>query len=287
MPTHPIIDTHVHLWDPQLIRYPWLSEVPKLNRPYLLSDYRAAIQGVDVESMVFVQCDAQFSAFRQEAGWVAGLAKIEPRIEALVAWAPLEKGAAVREDLVDLKQHALLRGIRRIIQSEPDLEFCLRPAFLDGVRALQEFDLSFDICIDHRHLANVLRFVERVPAVPMILDHIAKPDIRSGQLQPWGQQMRELARFEHVCCKISGVATEADHQHWTREQLKPYIELAVEAFGFDRVMFGGDWPVSTLAIRYAEWIDVLDEMLHGVDEADQRKSWHDNAARIYRIEGSA
>ena len=283
MPTHPIIDTHVHCWDPQLIRYPWLGDIPRLNRPYLLRDYRAATQSVDVESMVFVQCDAEFSAFRQEASWVAELAKVEPRIAALVAWAPLEKGGAVRADLAALKQHALLRGIRRILQSEPDLEFCLRPAFMDGVRALREFDLSFDICIDHRHLANILTFVERIPGVPMILDHIAKPDIKGGRLQPWERQMRELARFEHVSCKISGVATEADHQHWTREQLKPYIEIALDAFGFNRVMFGGDWPVSTLAIRYAQWIEVLDEVLHGVGKADQRKFWHDNAARIYRI----
>src|SRR4051812_4005179 len=112
MPTHPIIDTHVHLWDPQLIRYPWLRDVPRLNRPYLLSDYRAATQGVNVASMVFVQGDAEFSAFRQEAAWVAALAKVEPRIKALVAWAPLEKGSAVGEALAELKQHTLLRGIR-------------------------------------------------------------------------------------------------------------------------------------------------------------------------------
>jgi len=283
MPVGPIIDTHLHLWDPRLIRYPWLAENPLLNCAYLLDDYRAATGSLPIESMVFVQCEADFSAFEAEAAWVTELARTEPRIKGLVAWAPLEKGRGVSADLESLQKHSMLRGIRRIIQFEPDLDFCLRPDFIEGVRTLGDFNLSFDICIDHRHMANTLKFVERIPDVPMVLNHIGKPAIKDGVMQPWADQLRELARFPNVSCKISGVATEADHQRWTSEELERYVDVAIEAFGFERVMFGGDWPVALQAIQYRKWVEVLDGVLAGVSASDQRKFWRDNAARIYRL----
>jgi L-fuconolactonase len=283
MPLEPLIDTHLHLWDTRIMRYPWLDTIPLLNRPYLLEEYQAATASVPVEAMVFVQCEAEFSQFEIEAAWVAEQARAEPRIKGLVAWAPLEKGGAVRDDLARLKQHAILRGIRRIIQFEADLDFCLRPSFIEGTQALKDFDLSFDICVDYRHMENVLKFVDRVGDVPMVLDHIGKPCIRSDMMHPWAEHIRELARFPHVLCKISGVATEADHQCWTRDQLKRYIDVAIEAFGFDRVMFGADWPVATQAIGYRRWVELLDELLGGVDPAARQRFWRANAARFYRV----
>lgn len=283
MPIEPVIDTHLHLWDPQLIKYPWLDSNALLNRSHLLTDYCAATQSIPVESMVFVQCEADFAQFEAEAAWVADQAKVDPRIKGLVAWAPLEKGAAVSADLERLKRHTILRGIRRIIQFEPDLEFCMRPEFIAGVRTLKDFGLAFDICIDYRHMANVLRFAGHVGDVPMVLDHIGKPAIKEGVMHPWAEQIRELARFPNICCKISGVATEADHKNWSGEDLKRYIDVAINAFGFDRIMFGGDWPVSTQAITYKQWIEILDEVMVDVDAAQRRKFWHDNAARFYRI----
>ena len=117
----------------------------------------------------------------------------------------------------------------------------------------------------------------------MILDHIGKPNIKDGVMQPWAQQMHELARFPNVHCKISGVATEADHKGWSPDQLRPYIDIALESFGMDRVMYGGDWPVSTQAIEYTRWIEILEDVLQGVDEADKRKFWRENAVRFYRL----
>lgn len=283
MPLEPVIDTHLHLWDPRHIHYPWLADNALLNRAYLLDDYRAATQSIPIESMVFVQCEADFSQFDAEAAWVASLARAEPRIKGLVAWAPLEKGGAVRADLDKLSRHGILRGIRRIIQFEADLDFCLRADFIEGVRALREFDLSFDICIDRRHMANLLKFVQRVPDVPMVLDHIGKPDIKNGVMHPWAEQMRELAQFPHVSCKISGVATEADHGNWSEDDLKRYIDVAIDAFGFERIMFGGDWPVALQAIQYSRWVAILDALLAGATAEDRRKFWRGNAARFYRI----
>lgn len=283
MPEMPVIDAHLHLWDPAFIRYPWLDSDPLLNRPRLMPDYEAATTSANLEAMVFVQCEADPRQFEQEAAWVAEQAIAHPRIKALVAWAPLERGMAVHEDLERLSRYPILRGIRRIIQFEPDLDFCLRPEFIDGVRTLADFGLTFDICIDYRHMANILKFAERVGDLPMVLDHIGKPAIAAGVVQPWTDQIRALAEFPNICCKVSGVATEANHKAWTAEQLKPYIHTAIDAFGFDRVMFGGDWPVSTHAITYAGWIDILDHVLAGESVGDKDKFWRGNAAAFYRI----
>lgn len=283
MPNFPIVDTHLHIWDPAEIRYSWLDGIELLNKPYLLADYDRHTDGVDIEAMVFVQCEADPSFYEQEAAWVAGHAAADPRLRGMVAWAPLEKGAAVADDLGRLKQHAILRGIRRIIQFEPDLEFCLRPDFIEGVRTLADFDLSFDICIDHRHMANAIAFAGKADTVPMILDHIGKPAIKDGMLEPWRRQMFELARMDHVICKLSGVATEADHANWTVDQLRPFIDTALEAFGLDRVAFGGDWPVAVQAIAYPRWVEIVDQVLAGESEQNRRKVWRDNANRFYRL----
>jgi L-fuconolactonase len=280
----PIVDTHLHLWDPKKLRYAWLDGNPVLDQAYGLDRYNAATEGLGVEAMVFLQCEVDPAQYQDEAEWIAGLARIDPRIKGMVAWAPLEKGRAVAPEIERLARHDILRGIRRIIQFEPDLDFCLRPDFIEGVRTLADFDLSFDICIDHRHMANTLKFAAQVPEVPMILDHIGKPAIRDGVMEPWASQMRELAALPHVVCKISGVATEADHANWTDDQLKRYVDIAIDAFGFDRVMFGGDWPVAVQAIEYRRWVSILDDILASATDAERQKFWHDNAVRFYRLE---
>lgn len=283
MPNFPIVDTHLHIWDPTEIRYPWLDGIELLNQPYLLSHYGDHAADVEIEAMVFVQCEADPAHFEKEAAWVAKHAEADPRLKGMVAWAPLEKGAAVAEDLARLQQHDILRGIRRIIQFEPDLEFCLRPDFIEGVRTLERFDLSFDICIDHRHMANAIAFAGKVDTVPMILDHIGKPAVKDGILEPWRSEMFELARMDHVICKLSGVATEADHANWTVDQLRPFIDTALDAFGVDRVAFGGDWPVAVQAIAYPRWVEIVDQVLAGESEENRRKVWRDNANRFYRL----
>lgn len=283
MPNFPIVDTHLHIWDPTKFRYSWLDGIDLLNKPYRLADYNNHTGPVDIGAMVFVQCEVDPEYSEQEAAWVAENAENDPRLKAMVAWAPLEKGAAVAEELSRLQKHKILRGIRRIIQFEEDLEFCLAPSFIDGVRTLRDFDLSFDICIDHRHMANIIAFAGKTDTVPMILDHIGKPGIADGMLEPWRSQMFELARMDHVVCKLSGVATEADHANWTVDQLRPYIETALEAFGFDRVAFGGDWPVAVQAIAYPRWVEIVDAVLAGESEENQRKVWRDTANRFYRL----
>lgn len=279
----PIIDTHLHLWDPSYLRYPWLDEIPLLNRPHLLADYNRATGDITVEKMVFLQCEVDFAQFMDEANWIASLAQVDPRIAGMVPWAPLEKGDAARSALEELATNPLVKGIRRIIQFEDDLAFCLRPDFVAGVQALADYNLSFDICINHLQLADTIKLVAQCPEVSFILDHIGKPDIKAHLFDPWRQEIQTLAGFPNVCCKISGLVTEADHANWTGDDLKPYIDHVIACFGFDRVLFGGDWPVATQATTYPRWVETLDWAVADASPAERRQLFHDNAIAFYRL----
>jgi L-fuconolactonase len=203
----------------------------------------------------------------------------------MVAALPLERGAAIEADLDRLRQHKILRGIRRLIQNQPDPDFCIQPDFIAGLKLLAPHDMVFDICVFHHHLPNVIKMVSRCPEVRFVLDHIGKPAIKAGLMDPWRQDMRELASLENVHCKISGVSTEADHKTWTRDQIRPYIEHAIESFGFDRIMYGGDWHVLELAGTYPDWVDIVDEITCDASAQDRRKLFRDNAISIYRLAG--
>lgn len=280
----PIVDTHLHLWDTNALRYPWLADIPLLNKPYLLEDFDRATGPVQIEKMVFLQCEVDPAQFMEEARWVTKLAtEQDARIQGIVPWAPLERGDAARADLEALAGNPLIKGIRRIIQFEPDPEFCLRPDFVAGVQALADYNLSFDLCINHHQMANTIKMVQQCLDVRFILDHIGKPDIKAQAFEPWKSEMRQLAQLPNVWCKVSGLVTEADHLHWTPDDLKPYIDHVIECFGFDRVMYGGDWPVAYQAAEYPRWVEALEWAVEGCSENELRKLFRDNAIAFYRL----
>ena len=280
----PIIDTHLHLCDYENIKYPWIEALPALQRSFLLTDYDQACGTTEVEKMVFVQYECDPLQYKDEIAFVSMEAQKDRRLGGMVAWAPMEKGDAVRPELEELAQNTLIKGVRRIIQFEEDIEFCLRPDFIAGVQLLSDFDLSFDICIFHIQMANTVKFVRQCPEVQFILDHIGKPDIKNHIFEPWATEIKNLAEFPNVSCKISGMITEADHEHWNKEDLRPYIDHVINCFGIDRVMFGGDWPVVTLAGNLQNWLKSLEWALSGFSEDELRKLFHNNALRIYRID---
>jgi L-fuconolactonase len=283
MPAFPIVDSHVHLCDPKRFGYAWTKNAPSLNRQVLPIDFTRAAEPVKVDQFVFVEVDVDFPQHLEEAKWVGSLAKLDNRLTGMVAALPLEKGKAVEAELDQLRQNRILKGIRRLIQNQPDPEFCIRPLFIDGLKLLAAHDLSFDICILHHQLPNVIKMVRSCPEVRFVLDHIGKPGIKAGLFEPWRQQLKELAALPHVHCKISGVTTEADHENWTREELRPYITHAIETFGFDRIMYGGDWHVCELACTYPEWIEIVDWVVEGATPEEKRKLFRDNAIRFYRL----
>jgi len=284
MPDFPIIDTHLHVWDPKQIRYPWLDGVPFLNKPYLLADYNKACGPVKVEKMVFLQCECDPAQYKDEARWVTGLARQDPRIQGIVPFAPLEKGEGARRELADLAKNKLIKGIRRITQFESDPAFCLRKDFVRGVQMLAEFHFSFDICIKgDEQFRNTIQLVRQCPKVNFILDHIGKPFIKERILEPWETCLKQFADLPNTWCKMSGLVTEADFEKWTNDDLQPYIAAVMEAFGWDRVVFGGDWPVAFQACEYPRWVETLEWALKGATPAQLRKLFHDNAVAFYRL----
>src|SRR5712692_1335566 len=274
MPDFPIIDAHLHLWDPTHFRMSWLDGNPVLDKPYGLAEYRQHTADVAIEAMVYLQVEVDPAYGLLEAEWVVERVKEDPRIQGIVAWAPLEYGEQSRAYLEALvKVGPRIKGVRRLIQSEPDLEFCVRPRFVRGVQLLPDYGLSFDLCIYHPQLANTLRLVAQCPNVSFILDHIGKPNIKEHVLDPWRSQIRELAAFPNVMCKVSGMVTEADHKNWTPSDLAPYVAHVLESFGEDRVVFGGDWPVAYQAAPYPRWVATLDELTAGLSAGAKRKLW--------------
>ena len=283
MPDFPIIDSHVHLYDIEKIQYSWMADVPSLNKTTVMRDFDIARGTVAVEGLVFVEVDADPGFYLDEAKFVASLAENDSRISAIVAHAPLEKGLAVKDELEKIKQIKNVKGIRRLIQGEHDPSMCIATDFIEAVRLLSHYDLSFDICIRHYQLTYAIELVRRCPNTRFILDHIAKPDIKNGLLEPWKFQIRELAELPNVVCKISGVATEADHSQWTRNLLRPYIEHVIESFGFSRVMFGSDWTVATLAVDYPTWVNVLDDVLADASSDERNHFWRKTAIEAYNL----
>ncbi|WMS41466.1 amidohydrolase family protein [Acuticoccus sp. MNP-M23] len=282
MPDFPILDTHLHLIAPDRLDYPWLSGAPKINKPHSLADYDVATGAVDVDAMVFLEVDVNPADALEEARYVTEQAERDPRIRAMVPFAPLETGAAVADHLAALAEFPLTRGVRRLLQGEADPEFCLLPDFLAGVKALEAHDFSFDICVTYRQMASTVALARACPGVKMVLDHIGKPAIADGTMEPWASQIRALAAEPNTWLKLSGVATEADHDRWTREELKPFIVTAVEAFGIERTMFGGDWPVSTHAITYPEWVDVVEWAL-ALTPDESRQLFRGTGEAFYRL----
>ncbi|MSU23110.1 MAG: amidohydrolase [Opitutus sp.] len=283
MPNFPIVDTHLHLWDLGRLRYPWLASVPALNKNHLIDDYRRACGSVAVAKMVFLQCECDATQHLAEADWVTEVARTDPRIRGIVPWAPVERGEAAGDALSQLAANPLVKGIRRIIQFEADQGFCLKPEFVRGVQLLHTHGLSFDLCINHRQLANTIKLVRQCPNVSFVLDHIGKPDIKAGLLDPWRAELRELSRLENVWCKVSGLVTEADFATWTPADLRPYLDHVIDCFGFGRVMFGGDWPVSTQATDYPRWVATLDDALRGCSPDELRQLYVTNAEKFYRV----
>ncbi|MGI8857959.1 MAG: amidohydrolase family protein [Thermomicrobiales bacterium] len=285
MPDVPIVDAHVHLWDPTAFRMPWLDGNKRLNMPYGLAEYREQTAGLPIEALVYLQVEVAPAYGLLEAQWAAERAAEDDRLKAIIAWAPLEDGAPCCTYLDALVQVSpLVRGVRRVTQFEADIAFTSRPGFVEATRMLPEHGLSCDICIHHPQLPSAIALVRACPETQFVLDHIAKPDIKGHLIEPWRRQMAELAALPNVCCKISGMTTEADHNHWTPDDLAPYLAHVLAVFGEDRVLYGGDWPVVLDAAPYRRWADTLDALTAHLSPEAKRKLWGENARRFYRIE---
>jgi L-fuconolactonase len=247
------IDAHQHFWIYNQAEFGWIDDsMATLRRDFLPENLAPELKANGFQGSVVVQTRQTL----EETRWLLQQAERSPQILGVVGWVDLTS-ADIRSQLKTLSRNPRLVGMRHIVQSEPDDRFLLRPEFLRGIAALEEFDLAYDILIYTKHLPVAIEFVERFPHLRFVLDHLAKPPIKSGEIDIWTSGIRGLAAFPQVFCKLSGLVTEADWQHWTPDQISPYLDVALEAFGADRVMIGSDWPVCLVAGSYTRVIQLV------------------------------
>lgn len=275
------IDAHQHFWryDPEL--YGWMDErMGVLKRDYLPTDLASELASFGMTASVAVQARQD----DEETQWLLELAAEQPSIAAVVGWTDL-RADDVDERLERLARHPRLKGVRHVLQDEPDDGFMLREDFTRGIGCLARHGLTYDILIYARHIPAAIELVDRFPNQPFVVDHIAKPRIADAELEAWAEGMRRLAERPHVACKVSGMITEARWDGWSPRDFTPYLDVVFEAFGEDRLMFGSDWPVCLLACDgYATMANIVDEYAGGLAVDAKQKLFGANAAAFYGIE---
>jgi L-fuconolactonase len=276
------IDAHHHFWNYTAAEYGWIDDsMAALRRDFLPTDLRSTLSAAGVDAAITVQARQSL----EETQWLLGMAGQNHFLAGVVGWVPLvEPGVGAL--LECFTPHSKLKGIRHIVQAEADDRFLLRDDFNRGIREVTARKLVYDILIYERHLPVAIEFVDRHPRQRFVLDHIAKPRIRDSALEPWSTNLRELARRENVFCKLSGVATEADFPRLTpanRSQLLPYMEIALEAFGPQRIMFGSDWPVCLAAMPYADWLGMVRDSIAGLSESEREWVLGKTAQHAYAL----
>jgi L-fuconolactonase len=274
-----VIDSHHHFWNYNPKDYGWISDpMAVLRRDFGPEDLRKEIAGAGVDGVISVQARQTV----EETRWLLDLAAKNDFIRGVVGWVPLVDDT-VGAWLEKFAKHPKLKSVRHVIQDEPDEHFILRDDFNRGIRELKRFKLRYDILVFERHLPNTIEFVDEHPNQVFILDHMAKPRIKAGIVEPWRQNLCTLARRPNVYCKLSGVVTEADWNAWTPEQLRPYFDTALHAFGPKRLMFGSDWPVCLVASDYARWVRTVREWAAPLSPAEQDRIFGGTAIEAYGL----
>ncbi len=273
------IDSHHHFWKYDPVTYSWMNEkMGVLKKDYQPEDLQAEINSSNIDGVISVQADQSM----RETDDLLKHANEHSFIQGVVGWFPLAEPEL--EGLLErYASNPWLKGVRHVVQDEPDDRFILGDAFNAGIRRLKPHNLVYDILIYERQLGASIEFVDRHPGQVFVLDHVAKPRIGDQVIEPWKTQMFDMAKRENVYCKLSGMATEADWQSWTKEDLWPYIEIALEAFGPARMMLGSDWPVARLAVEYGDWMNLCRESISSLSETERALVEGGVAAQAYDL----
>ncbi len=273
------IDTHHHFWKYSEQEFGWISDqMTPIRRDFTPADLERQILAAGVDGVVSVQARQTIEETRVLLDW----ARQHDFIRGVVGWVPLIS-KSVRDDIAKFAGREELKGVRHVLQDEPDDRYMLRADFNEGIAALKESGLVYDILIFERHLPQTLQLVDRHPNQVFVLDHIAKPRIKDGYLAPWQSNIVQLAHRPNVYCKISGMATEASHLDWTEEELQPYLDTVFSAFGVKRLMFGSDWPVCLLAVSYRRWFEVVERYVSRLSRDEQDRFWSGTAVEAYKL----
>lgn len=279
-----IIDAHLHIWDTELLDYAWLRDVPSIDRPMGFTELAAERKhaAAHVDGFVFVQADCRPDQAIDEVAFVTSVADQGP-VLGIVAFAPLEQGGAVSAHLDALREHELVVGVRRLLQSEP-VGFSGSDDFRSGARALAERNLTFDACVTHDQIGDVTALADAVPDLRIVLDHLGKPDAaRIESLGAWRDSLAALARRPNTTCKISGLPPEIGFERWTTGTIRPWLDTALEAFGVDRLLFGSDWPASSAHTSYDRWLDAVLEWSAPLSVDERSALFGGTASRTYSL----
>lgn len=274
-----VIDAHHHFWTYSAKEYGWISDGMKvLRRDFTPDDLRKEIAAAGVDGVISVQARQTV----EETRWLLELAAANDFIRGVVGWAPLVSPDVAR-DLARFAAQPKFKAVRHVLQDEPDDDYALRDDFNRGIGELKRFNLRYDLLIFERHLPQAIKLVDRHPEQVFVLDHVAKPKIKAGELDPWRANLKELARRGNVYCKVSGMATEADWKQWTPGQLRPYFDAALDAFSPPRLMFGSDWPVCLLATDYGRWVRTVREFAGELTDPERAELFGGAATKAYGL----
>ena len=272
-----MIDSHQHFWQVGRFDYPWMtSDLGVLYRDYLPADLAPILRSKGVEKTVLVQASNSVA----ESRWLLNLADDNSFIAGIVGWVDL-MSPDVESQLDELTVHPKFKGVRHLVESEPQDDWLIQPAVLSGLRRLATYGLSYDLLVHTRHLKYVPQVAESYPNLALVIDHLAKPPIAKSEIREWSEALKPLASYPNIYCKMSGLVTEANWTSWQTNDLRPYVEFALESFGVDRLMFGSDYPVCLLAGSYDRVLESFQEILNSLSAADREKIFSKNAANFY------
>ena len=274
-----MIDSHQHFWQVGRFDYPWMSsDLGVLYRDYLPNDLAPIIQKNGVNKTVVIQASNSV----EESKWLLDVARENSFIAGVVGWVDL-MSPGINAQLDELCVDPKFKGVRHLVESEPDDDWLVRPAVLAGLKQLSARGLSYDLLVHTRHLKHVPRVVETCHNLALVIDHLAKPPIARNEIGEWSQALKPLARYANINCKLSGLVTEATWSSWQSDELRPFVDIALESFGADRMMFGSDYPVCLLAASYDRVLDSFQEILKSLSDADRDKIFSLNAEKFYRL----
>jgi L-fuconolactonase len=273
------IDSHQHFWRYNPTDYVWMSEsMGCLRRDFLPADLQPHLHAIGFDGAIAVQARQMV----RETEWLLELARTEPAILGVVGWVDFES-AELDEQLERLAADPNLRGVRELIHDMPDVDYALSAAHVRGVSRLQSYGLTYDLLLKPPHIRPATSLVRQLPEQPFVIDHLAKPAIAAGELSPWREDIRLLAECDNVCCKLSGMATEAKWGQWHAAEFEPYLDVLLEAFGPSRLMIGSDWPVCTLSGTYEDVMQIVMHYVARLSSHEQRMILGESCARFYRL----
>lgn len=274
-----IIDTHQHFWEYDENRHAWIDDdMMRIRRDFMPEDLKPILAKNNIDGCIAVQADQT----EAENDFLMDLSNRNNSIKGVIGWVDF-RSENIKERLEFYSEFKIMKGFRHVVQGEPDPNFLLQKPFCDGISNLEKFGFVYEILVFPYQLGAVLEFVKKFPNQKFVIDHMAKPYIRSGYMDGWKIMMKEIAKYENVSCKLSGIITEADYSSWNYDQLQPYTETTIENFGTERIMFGSDWPVCLVAGEYHEVKKIAQQATSHFSTDEKDAFWGENAIKFYNL----